>query len=101
VLEQTPVAASFFLDPTGAPIGDERVEEGLAYAELDLGACIEPKRFHDVAAGYNRFDVFDLTVHRRRLEPVSFHDLTVAEPASAPSEEIEDRRSPLRIAVGD
>jgi aliphatic nitrilase len=101
VLEQTPVAASFFLDPTGAPIGEERVEEGLAYAELDLAACIEPKRFHDVAAGYNRFDVFDLTVHRRRLQPVSFQDVAPGEPAGAPAEETESRRAPLRIAVGD
>jgi aliphatic nitrilase len=101
VLEQSPVAASFFLDPAGALIGEERVEEGLAYAELDLAACIEPKRFHDVAAGYNRFDVFDLTVHRRRLEPVSFEDLTTAKPAAEPAEETESRRSPLRIAVGD
>ncbi|HEX3994118.1 MAG TPA: hypothetical protein VHX39_23340 [Acetobacteraceae bacterium] len=101
MLEQSPVAASFFLDPTGAPIGEEWVEEGLAYAELDLAARIEPKRFHDVAAGYNRFDVFDLSVHRRRPEPVAFQDLVAAEPTGGPAEETESRRSPLRIAVGD
>jgi aliphatic nitrilase len=86
VLEQTPIAASFFLDPTGAPIGEERVEEGLAYAELDLAACLEPKRFHDVVAGYNRFDVFDLIVHRRRQEPVSFRDLDNGAVPGEPSE---------------
>lgn len=43
-------------------------EEGIAYADLDLNACVEPKQFHDVVGYYQRFDVFDLKVNRERLE---------------------------------
>ena len=72
---ETPRAATLFLDPTGATIGDSRQdEEGLAYAELDLNRCIEPKQFHDVVGYYNRFDVFDLTVTRDRPQPARWID---------------------------
>src|SRR5437016_8401864 len=37
-------------------------------------ACVEPKQFHDVVGYYNRFDVFKLTVDRRRLRPVEWRD---------------------------
>ena len=74
-MEQTPRAPSFFMDPTGKPLGDELMDEGIGYATLDLSQGIEPKRFHDVSAGYNRFDVFDLTVNRHRHIPVRFLDL--------------------------
>lgn len=57
-----------FLDPTGAQIGDMvQGEEGIAYADLDLNQCVEPKQFHDVVGGYQRFDVFDLKVRRERV----------------------------------
>jgi aliphatic nitrilase len=85
VLDTTPVAASFFVDPTGTPFGEERTEEGLAYAELDLESCVEPKRFHDVVAGYNRFDVFALTVDRARHTPVQFRDIERVPERSEPA----------------
>ncbi|RUV26223.1 MULTISPECIES: carbon-nitrogen hydrolase family protein [unclassified Mesorhizobium] len=72
ILDRSPRASSFFLDPTGAAIGDECTEEGIGYAEIDLDECVEPKRFHDIVAGYNRFDIFDLTVDKRRVVPISF-----------------------------
>ena len=73
VLDATPRAASFFLDPTGEQIGDSLCDdEGILYAEIDLNRCVEPKQFHDVVGYYNRFDIFDLRVNRRRLNPVSF-----------------------------
>jgi aliphatic nitrilase len=73
VLERSPRAATQFLDPTGATIGDTlQNEEGLAYATFDLNACIEPKQFHDIVGYYNRFDVFDLSIDRRRLTPATF-----------------------------
>lgn len=65
---------SFFVDPTGRTIGDEMTAEGIGYAQIDLAKCLEPKRFHDVAAGYNRFDIFDLQVRRMRAAPVRFCD---------------------------
>lgn len=72
ILEATPKAESFFLDPTGSIIGEAIDEEGIIYAELDLDRCVEPKRFHDVAAGYNRFDIFDVRIRRKRLAPAQF-----------------------------
>lgn len=75
VLERTPRAATQFLDPTGAVIGDTlQNDEGLAYAHFDLDDCIEPKQFHDIVGYYNRYDVFDLSIDRRRIQPASFTD---------------------------
>lgn len=47
-----------------------RGKEGIAYADIDLGACVEPKQFHDVVGGYQRYDIFSLKVNRERHEPV-------------------------------
>lgn len=59
----------------GEPFGDSlQDDEGIAYAEIDLSRCVEPKQFHDVVGYYNRFDVFDLTVNRKRLVPAAFLD---------------------------
>lgn len=75
VIDATPRAVSFFVDPTGETLGDMlQDEEGIAYAEFDLRRCIEPKQFHDVVGYYNRFDVFDLTISRKRLSPATFVD---------------------------
>lgn len=75
-------APSFFVDPTGQLIGGTTEEEGLIYADIDLASSIEPKRFHDVAAGYNRFDIFDLGVRRNRDLPVRFAGLASPEQES-------------------
>ncbi|BAT61541.1 nitrilase [Variibacter gotjawalensis] len=83
VIDRTPRAASFFVDPTGETLGDFlQDKEGIAYAEFDLAKCVEPKQFHDVVGYYNRFDVFDLTVNRKRLIPATFRDefTSAAEP---------------------
>jgi nitrilase len=80
LLEQTPKAATQFVTPTGSQIGEMlQTEEGIAYADFDLNACIEPKQFHDVVGYYNRFDVFDLSVNRKRLQPVTWYNTSVAE----------------------
>lgn len=75
-LDNVTQGASLFLDPTGAQVGDQvQGEEGIAYADLDLNECVEPKQFHDVVGGYQRFDVFDLKVNRARLGPeTAFED---------------------------
>jgi len=85
VLDGSSRAASMFVDPTGAPLGDQISEsEGIAYAEFDLNRCVEPKQFHDVVGYYNRFDVFSLNVSRERQEPIKWRmtsssgDLTAA-----------------------
>ncbi|MEG3129177.1 carbon-nitrogen hydrolase family protein [Pantoea cypripedii] len=73
ILENTPQAATMFVDPTGTPIGDTlQHEEGIAWATFDLKKIIEVKQLHDVVGYYNRFDVFNLDVNRRRLVPATF-----------------------------
>ena len=73
VLDATPRATSFFIDPTGEQIGEALcVDEGILYADIDLNLCVEPKQFHDVVGYYNRFDIFDLNVNRHRLGPATF-----------------------------
>jgi nitrilase len=73
IVDRAQRAASFFVDPTGETVGDTlQDQEGIAYAEFDLRRCVEPKQVHDVAGYYNRFDVFSLTVNRKRHCPVTF-----------------------------
>ena len=82
-------AATMFLDPNGAlhpsftvhPESGAREaremlqkEEGILYADLDIEQCVEGKQYHDVVGGYQRLDVFDLKVDRRRREPATFLD---------------------------
>ena len=75
VIDQTPRAESFFIDPTGNVFGDTlQDQEGIAYADIDLNRCVEPKQFHDVVGYYNRFDIFDLSINRTRLAPAKFFD---------------------------
>lgn len=85
-------AKTQFFGPDSMQLGDEMGDtEGIAYAEFDLGKCVvsavrqalrracltsdfaqELKQLHDVAGGYQRYDIFDLKVTRRRDEPVSW-----------------------------
>lgn len=88
VLEKSPRAATMFLDPTGAQIGDTlQKEEGIAYATFNLNDCIEPKQFHDIVGYYNRFDVFDLTINRRRITPATFINEATYPPGREASED--------------
>jgi aliphatic nitrilase len=85
VIDHTPRAASFFIDPTGEVISEVlQDEEGIAYAEIDLSRCVERKQFHDVVGYYNRFDIFDLSIDRTRLTPARFFDDAQAVAASGP-----------------
>jgi aliphatic nitrilase len=78
ILEQTPRGVSLVIAPNGEAIAElSGSEEGLLYAEIDLAACVEPKQFHDVSGGYNRFDVFQLTVDRTRRPPAHFKAETI------------------------
>ena len=72
-LENSPQAISMVLGPSGEIISDTLSDaEGLLYQDVDIAQCVEPKQFHDVVGYYNRFDVFDLTVNRKRLAPIAF-----------------------------
>ncbi|RXH35262.1 aliphatic nitrilase [Bradyrhizobium nanningense] len=73
LIEGTPHAVSMILDPAGQVISEVLSEsEGIAYADIDVARCVEPKQFHDVVGYYNRFDVFSLTVDRSQRDPAVF-----------------------------
>lgn len=73
ILRDSPRSVSLVVDPMGRVCAGPVSEgEELLYAEIDLSDCVEPKQFHDVVGGYNRFDVFKLSVNRTRLHPVDF-----------------------------
>jgi nitrilase len=72
-LEQSPQAVSMVIGPSGEIISETFCEsEGLLYQDIDVSQCVEPKQFHDVVGYYNRFDIFDLRVTRKRLTPITF-----------------------------
>lgn len=80
-LEQSPQAVSMVIGPSGEIISETLCEnEGLLYQDIDVSQCVEPKQFHDVVGYYNRFDVFDLRVTRKRLMPITFADDEMQEP---------------------
>jgi aliphatic nitrilase len=78
-LEGSPRAVSMILGPSGEIIGDTLCDqEGLLYQDIDVAQCVEPKQFHDVVGYYNRFDIFELNVTRKRLQPATFTDEAAA-----------------------
>lgn len=78
VLRNSPRGVSMVIGPSGEAVGGALCEnEGLLYEEIDLSECVEPKQFHDIVGYYNRFDIFDLNVTRRRMAPITFGDEAV------------------------
>jgi aliphatic nitrilase len=68
-------AFSGFIGPNGAAIGQPLIdEEGIAYADIDLSKCIQPKQMHDILGHYNRFDIFDLRVNVAPTRKITFVD---------------------------
>jgi len=75
-LERHSSAFSGTVGPDGRLVQGGLVdEEGIAYADVDLRRCIQPRQMHDITGGYNRFDVFRFAVDRRPLAPLTalFH----------------------------
>lgn len=74
-IEASPSSVSMIVDPTGEVVSDILSDsEGIAYAEIDIERCVEPKQFHDVVGYYNRFDIFQLNVDRSPRDPATFVD---------------------------
>lgn len=66
LLERKSSAFSGVIGPQGQVVGEPLIDdEGIVYAEIDLGDCIQPRQMHDITGGYNRFDIFDLRIDRR------------------------------------
>lgn len=75
LLTGTPNAFSGIYGPDGRLVSDPVIDrEGIAYADIDLSRCIEPKQYHDILGHYNRFDIFRLEVNRVPLEPIRFRE---------------------------
>ena len=73
ILDESPRGVSVIIGPHGKPVSETMKDsEGLLYADIDLSAGVEPKQYHDVVGGYNRFDIFKLTVARTAQRPVHF-----------------------------
>lgn len=65
-------AFSGIVGPDGRVIGEPLIDrEGIAYAEIDLARCIQPKQMHDIVGHYNRFDLFDLQLDNRPQRPIT------------------------------
>lgn len=76
LLSRRSSAFSGIIGPDGRTIGEPLIDdEGIVYADIDLGRCIQPKQMHDIIGHYNRFDIFDLRVNARGLQPISLTDL--------------------------
>jgi aliphatic nitrilase len=83
ILRESPRGISVVIGPSGLPVSDTLCDdEGLLYHDVDLGDCVEPKQFHDVAGYYNRFDIFKLTVNRSANMPLDYDDTVSARPVS-------------------
>jgi aliphatic nitrilase len=65
-------ALSGVFGPDGNPVGEPLVDrEGIVYAEIDLGRCIQPKQMHDIVGHYQRFDVFSLHLNTAPQQPIT------------------------------
>lgn len=71
IVAGTARGVSLVIDPFGDVVGDVQRAEGILCRTVDLDDVLEPKQFHDVTGSYNRFDIFDLRVDRRRLRPIT------------------------------
>ena len=81
ILRESPPAVSLALGPSGELIGEPiQGEEGILYADIDISRSIPAKMAHDVICGYQRFDVFDLHLNRRRQSAIDMDEPLPAKP---------------------
>lgn len=66
---------SLIVDPNGEIVaGPMREEHGILYGEIDVSTARRERWSLDAAGHYNRPDIFDLSVNRRRFAPIEFDD---------------------------
>ncbi len=93
ILDGSPRGISVVIGPEGTPVSPIlQDEEGILYAEIDLSQAVAPKQIHDVVGGYNRFDIFKLSVDRSRRPPLSLEAADLR-PESTDAEPDDDDRS--------
>jgi nitrilase len=80
-LRSTPTV-SMVVGPRGEIIsGPLDTPEGIVHATVNLHDEIILKRAHDITGTYNRFDIFDLRVDKRRRPPITVSGTGTGEPA--------------------
>ncbi|MCA9861139.1 MAG: carbon-nitrogen hydrolase family protein, partial [Thermomicrobiales bacterium] len=90
MLERSSSAYSGIIGPDGRPVVEGLVDdEGIVYAEIDLGRCIQPKQMHDIIGHYNRFDVFNLHVNRKAQAAVELDVPNVSRSSASRIEPVE------------
>jgi len=86
MLSGKPNAFSGIFGPDGRLLTPPLIdEEGIVYAEIELNRCIEPRQFHDIVGGYNRFDIFSLSVDRTARSPAYFDEGRTPGPQAGPA----------------
>lgn len=83
-LSGKPNAFSGIFGPNGLLVSDALIDdEGMVFAEIDTQQGIEAKQFHDILGHYNRFDIFELRVNQRPLDPVQLRTPAPGQPMQA------------------
>jgi len=91
MLQRKNSALSGIFGPDGRLIGDPLIDdEGIVYADIDLGRCIQPKQMHDIIGHYNRFDIFELRVNKTPNNPITIKGTGGAHEAPAPEQKSEE-----------
>lgn len=86
MLERKSSAFSGIVGPDGRVIGEGLIDdEGIVYADIDLGKCIQPKQMHDITGHYNRFDIFELNLNRRSQAPLRANGAAAGSEPFAPA----------------
>lgn len=98
-LERKSSAFSGIIGPDGRIVGEPLIDaEGIVYADIDLGRCIQPKQMHDIVGNYNRFDIFDFRVNRSVQQPLSWRPAAAAQ-MNPPGVEPDDREHTVRTTT--
>lgn len=88
LLERKSSAYSGIIGPDGRAVGDELIDdEGIAYGEVDLNRCIQPKQMHDIVGHYNRFDVFNFSVNTNEIAPMHIKQASDVSSVELPTRE--------------
>jgi aliphatic nitrilase len=88
MLQRKSSAFSGVIGPDGRVVGTPLIDvEGIVYADIDLGRCIQPKQMHDIIGHYNRFDIFNLSVNRKPTRRASFAEEESSSPENSKSTE--------------
>ncbi|HEY8450607.1 MAG TPA: carbon-nitrogen hydrolase family protein [Bacillota bacterium] len=93
ILQRAAKGPSMVLAPDGSVVARSAGDaDELVIAEVDLTRQVEEKPIHDITGGYNRFDVFELRVHRFR--PAGLTEVVrAASRAGLGEEALEGRRA--------